>query len=243
MRPSRDIWGRDAQRWRRADPPAREGRDRLGRQMPELINPSAAADHQRGHAALLRRQLQAPALREIERRQFRHHGDEAGAAQRFLHRPEHIVIALHTEMQQLVGIKAPFRQGAGIKIAPPCDPQSAAAAAADVMLPATDQVCDGSGGKTRFLQIRSVARKLMQGTQRQAAARQMPVDRGKAPSEIPGGADYPRLFQLRDLPPQGSEHRRRRRQGGGKSGPGQSAIILHIPFLFLFCRESRNENI
>lgn len=228
-----------------ADPPTRDGGDRLGGQLPQLIGTAATADHQSGNAALLRRQLQAPALREIERRQLRHDGREAGAAQRFFHRPERIAVALDTQMQEPIGVAPTCRQGAGIKIALPPDPQEAAAAMCP--LPPPDEMGDRCGGKARFLKIRPTPGKLMQRAGCQDTPRQMPVERGQSPAQaflaVRLRAELGRLVQPRDLPPQCHEPRRLRgRRAGGRSC-GKRAVIIHIPFLFSSPAESRNENV
>lgn len=189
----------DAQRGCRADAPACQGCDRLRRQLPQLIDAATATDHQGRDTALLRCQLQAPALREIECGEFRHHGAEAGTAQRFLHRPQRILVALHAEMQQPVGIEPLCWQGASIKIALPGDPQEATLPLVTlpiVTLPAADEVSDRGGSKARFLQIRPVAGKLMQGPRSQTATRQMRIEGSKSPTEVAAGRCCPTMWRL-----------------------------------------------
>ncbi len=165
----------------RADAPAGKGRARLVGQGAQFGSPAAAADDERRHAAFLRRQLQSPALGEIECGHFTHHGAEAAAAQGLLQRPERIGIAPHLEMQQPVGIESGLRQRAGIKIALAADPKDAAV---QIMpQPPADQPREGSGGQARFLKIRSLAGKFMQGAERQAAPGEVEIDGAKAPAE------------------------------------------------------------
>jgi hypothetical protein len=188
-----------------ADAPARDGGDRLGSELPQLISTTTAADHQGRHAAFLRRQLQAPALREVECGEFRHHRAKADTAQRFLHRPQRILVAPYAQEQQSIRIDPLRRQGAGIEVALPGDPQEAATPL--VALPAADEMGDGSRRKARFLEIRAVAGKLMQGPGCETAARQMRINGGKSPAEGATGMYGPTvgcLFQQGDLPPQGS---------------------------------------
>jgi hypothetical protein len=233
----------DASRSCRADAPARDGRDRLRAELPQLIGAPAAADHQRRDAAFLRRQLQPSALREIEGCDLRHHGVEAGAAQCFLHRPERIGITLDAQMQQSVGIDAAFRQGAGIKIALPCNPQGAAM---PVLLAAADKARHGGGGEARFLEIWAEPDKFVQGAQGKATAGEMKVNGAEAPGERThgDGVAHPGLRQLLqegDLTPQG---RQARRLGcGGKRWFGRGMGLGHVLFLFSSQGESRRENI
>ena len=234
---------RDAQRRRRPDAPARDGRDRLRAELPQLIGTPAAADDEGRHAAFFRRQLQPPALREVEGRHLRHHRVESGAAQRFLHRPERIGVAIDAQMQQPVGIKTAFRQGTGIEIALPRNPQRAAIA---LLLAMADEARHGRGGEARFLKIGAMPHKLMQGAAGKAAAGQMPVDGAKPPGEV--AARFTRirlrqLFQQRYLPPQARKPDGRQRRSSGEGRSGASEIVFHDPFLFHLAGESRNENI
>ena len=210
--------------------------------MAQLIGAPAAADHEGRDAAFLRRQLQAPALREIEGGDLRHHRIEAGAAQRFLHRPERIGIALDAQVQQPVRIDAAFRQGAGIKIALPGDPQRAAI---PVLLATAHEACHGRGGKARFLEIGSMAGKLMQGAECQATPGEMKVDGVETPGECARGggtahAGLRQLLQQGNLPAQGRQARRLGCGGGKWLKRGVS--LGHVLFLFSSQRESRSEN-
>ena len=236
-------WGDDTDRRGRADAPARKGRDRLMCQGAQFGSPAAAADDERRHAAFLRRQLQPPALREVECSHFTHHGAEAAAAQGFLQRPERIGIAPHLEMQQPVGIESGLRQCAGIKIALATDPQHAAV---QIMpQPPTDQPRQGRGGQARFLKIRTLTGKFMEGAEHQATPGEMTVDGAEAPVKRTRGggiahAGLRQLLQEGDLTAQGRQAHRLGR-GGGQLGRG--AGLVHVLFLFSFGGESRHENI
>lgn len=159
------------------NPPAGIGGDGLCGPVAR-ISVLAAADDERRHAAFLRRQLQAPALRKIERAHLADHGGEALAAQSLLQRPERVVVAACFEMQQARWIAAAAGQGAGIKIALPRNPQSLARAAC---LCAAEQPRTHRGGQARLLEIETGAGKFMQAPEPKSAARQMIIDGGNAP--------------------------------------------------------------
>lgn len=208
--------GGDSQRRRRADAPAGKRRDRLVGQGAQLAGSSAAADDERRHAAFLRRQLQPPALREVECRDLAHHGAETAAAQGLLQRPQRIGIAAHLKVQQPVRVKSGLWQRACVKIALPGDPQHAAIRVMP-MAPA-NQSRNSGGGETRFLKIRPLAGKFMQRAQCQATPGKMKVDGAEAPGEgARGGVAHAGLRQLlqgRDLAAQGRQTHRPR--GGGE---------------------------
>lgn len=209
------------------DAPARHRRDGLLRKAPHLAHAPAAADDEGRRAAFLRRQLQAPALREIEAGDLAHHGAEMPAAQRFLERPERIFIAPHADQEQAAGVEPRRRQGTRIKIAPARHPQHAAAFMAQ---PAADEAGHRRRRQTGLFEIRPIAGEFVQRAQHEPAPGQMPVDGFKFPAEnlrrppaihataCGAAARAPGLlFQQGDLPAQGGKPDRL--AGGQGKGP------------------------
>lgn len=159
------------------NPPAGIGGDGLCGPVAR-ITVLAAADDEGRHAALLRRQLQAPALCEIECAHLADHGGKALAAQSLLQRPERVVVAARFEMQQARWIAAASGQGAGIKITLPRNPQRLACTC---RLCAAKQPRTHRSGQTRFLEIETGAGKFMQAPEPETATRQMLIDGGDPP--------------------------------------------------------------
>ena len=159
------------------NPPAGIGGDGLCGPVAR-VTVLAAADDERRHTALLRRQLQPPALRQIERAHLADHGGEAAAAQSFFQRPERVVIAACFQMQQARRVATAAGKGPGIKVALPRHPQRLAATRS---LRAAEQPRTHRGGEARFLKIEAGAGKFMQRAKPKPAARQILIDGGNAP--------------------------------------------------------------
>lgn len=243
-RQSQMWWcGRPEGRYR-ADAPARHCGDRLAVERLEVAGAGRAANEKCRHAALLRRQLQPSALREVERCHFAHDRAEGRAAQGFLDRPQCIVVAPDLEMQQPVWVEPVRRQGAGVEITPPADPDDAAMAALP-MQPA-DEAGDGGGGQGAFLKVLALAGEFMECAEHQPMAGQMLVDGGQSPGETRRCSALKsrlrQLLQQSHLPTQRNQPRRRFGQGwvGGWDG---GLLAAHILFLFSCCGESSDENI
>lgn len=240
--------------------PARHRGAGLLRQAPQLTGPAVAADEQGGDAAFLGRQLQTPALREVERADLAHHGDEACragrlAAQGFLDRPERIGIAPHVEQQQAGWIETGGGKGARIEIAPPRHPQHAAARGrAGPRKAAADQPRDRCRRQARLFKVGTVAGKFMQRSPGKPAARQVPIDGGKAPIQharprMRSEIRRRQLFQQGHLPAQRRQPQRLPQRlgdgslGGPRAGGGEGAVdgfcSGHILFLFSHGAESR----
>lgn len=218
--------------------PARLCRDRMGEPFPCARGRATAPDDEGGHAALLRSQLQAPALGKVERSQFAHQGSKARHAQRFLKRPQRVLVPPGGKMNEARRIAAARGQGAGIKIALPRHPQHMAGTR---FLRAARKTRGDAGGKACLLEIGPG--NFMEGAGLEPATRQMPVYGLDAPGD---GRLFPSFrrktpLQQPDPPPQGSKVGRG--QIGSLGGGGYRVRLFHIPFLFSLRGESSNENI
>ena len=134
----------------------------------------AAAQDESRPAGGLGGKLQAPPGGTVERIRLPNHGGQISAAQALLHGPENIDLAARADQDQAPGIEPESRQAGRIEIAPARGPQHRAARAGSQQTGQEGQAKPGRGAVVPF---RPLALDLVQTGQRQAAARQVPVER------------------------------------------------------------------
>ncbi len=194
----------------RHDPPAgRCGRGRRG--APGRAQ--GAAQGKGGDATRLGGELQAPAGAAFERLDLADDGAEPGATQGLLHGPEDLGPApgpaTGPDQDQTPGIEAEGDQPRRVEVAPAAYPKHRALRPWRGAEKACEQGQAETGGGA-IVPFRPAALDLVQATERQAAARQMGVERGQpercGPPERrdPGGMRAAAL-QLADARTQGRE--------------------------------------
>lgn len=213
--------------------------DRLCRPIARLGSVAPAADEKSRHAAFLRRQLQAAALREVERSDFADDGAEARDTQGLLQRPERVVVAARAQIKEAVRVAEIGGEGTGIEVALPRNPQGMAGTRALRPAQQPHRHCRGEAG---LLEIECGTRHLMERPQAKTAARQMPVNGIDAPIEYGCRLHFWRQAALQqgNAPAQGSKARCMLPQqagigsGGIGSGGRKGDWLVHYSLFVLF---------
>jgi hypothetical protein len=154
--------------------------NRLCRPIARQGSAAPAADEESRHAAFLRGQLQAPALREIERPNFADDGAEARNTQGLLQCPERVLIAARAQIKEAVGVAEMGGEGTGIEVALARDPQGMAGTR--TLRPA-QQPHRHRRGEPGLLKIEGGTGHFMEGAQAEATTRQVSVNGLDAPGQ------------------------------------------------------------
>ena len=187
-----------------------------------------ALQHEAGQPGGLGRELQAPPGCPVERADLAEQGGEGAGAQALLQSPEPGRLVAGAGQDQPAGVESGGGQRRGIEVEPRRDPE-------DRPGPRRQdprQQGQGEAERRAVVPLRPLAFDLVQPGQRQAAARQMGIERRRAQRQHrppPGSADRPSL----QSPHPGAQGRKARPAGGDSHG---SVLCL----LFMFC--SYNEN-
>ena len=166
----------------RHDPPAgRRGRGRLG--APGRAQ--GAAQGKDGDATRLGGELKAPAGAPLERLDLADDGGEPGTAQGLLHGPEDLRPAAGLDQDQTPGIEAEGGEARGVEVTPAAHPEHRAPGLRCARRPfrkgaeEAREEGEAEAGGGAVVPLRPAALDLVQATERQAAARQMGVERGR----------------------------------------------------------------
>ena len=123
-------------------------------------------------------ELQAPPGEAVEALDLAHHRGKAPAAQPLLHRPQHFGIAFGAHQQEAAGIEPLAGQRRRIEVALARDPEDLSSARKASFEPRQEGEAEACG--RAVVPLRPLALDFVQRPQRQPAARQRVVQRGKA---------------------------------------------------------------